>query len=165
MIFLDTDVDYSKKINDDINDEEKQDMSAEEKMKLIARATLDRRLNTRDLKLYNYVMSFEYLSYTQEEISEMLDISRSNINKSLEKLASFNYIEKVQLKKGTKKMSYKLKGLSSAGIINPSPCEVIRVLNVSNVSDTECKFIYCPPDEFKELEKTIKEYKNNIDTI
>ena len=85
MIFLDTDVDYSKKINDDINDEEKQDMSAEEKMKLIARATLDRRLNTRDLKLYNYVMSFEYLSYTQEEISEMLDISRSNINKSLEK--------------------------------------------------------------------------------
>lgn len=103
MIFLDTDVDYSKKINDDINDEEKQDMSAEEKMKLIARATLDRRLNTRDLKLYNYVMSFEYLSYTQEEISEMLDISRSNINKSLEKLASFNYIEKVQLKKVQKR--------------------------------------------------------------
>lgn len=165
MIFLDRNVDYTSRIIEDVNDEEKQEISAEEKMQLIARATLDRRLNARDLKLYNYVMSFEYLSCTQEEISELLDLSRSNINKSLEKLASFNYIEKVQLKKGIKKMAYKLKGLNRAGIVKPNECEVVRVLNVSNITDTKYKFIYCSPSEVSELEQLIKEYKKNVDVI
>ena len=134
LIFLDTDIDYLAVINSvlnnhgtnnsDTDDEENKQIPREEKMQLIARATLDRRLNTRDLKLYNYVMTFEFLGYTQEEIGDMLDLSRSNINKSFEKLAGFNYIKKVQLKKGIKQMAYELKGLDDAGIIKPNADEV-----------------------------------------
>ena len=165
MIFLDKDIDYLDRINSDINDENKQQISAEDKMKLIARATLDKRLNARDLKLYNYVMSFEYLSFTQEEISEMLDISRSNINKSFEKLASFNYIEKVQLQKGIKKMTYKLKRLNQAGVVRATADEVIRVLNMSNSLDTKYKFKHCTLNDYKILNQTIDTYKKNIKII
>lgn len=165
MIFLDKDTDYLSRIKDDVNDNKKQKISAENRMKLIARATLDKRLNARDLKLYNYVMCYEYLSLTQEQISEMLDISRSNINKSLEKLASFNYIEKIQLQKGIKKMAYKLKSLSEAGIINANSSEIIRILNVSNIQNAELKLNYCSVEDVEKYKDVIKEYKKNIEII
>lgn len=169
MLFLDTDIDYQSivdsHINDDINDEENQDISTEEKMQLIARATLDRRLNARDLKLYNYVMVFKFLGYTQEEISDMLDLSRSNVNKSFEKLAGFNYIKKVQLKKGIKQMAYELKGLNYAGIVKPCADEVIRILNIANTQDTKRKLTYCSMDDYKDLKVKIAKYKENIEII
>ena len=175
MIFLDTDIDYLAVINSvlnnhgtnnsDTDDKENKQITIEEKMQLIARATLDRRLNTRDLKLYNYVMTFEFLGYTQEEIGDMLDLSRSNINKSFEKLASFNYIKKVQLKKGIKQMAYELKGLDDAGIIKPNADEVIRILNIANAQDTKRKLTYCSMDDYKDLKRKIAEYKENIDII
>ena len=168
MIFLDIDNDFSKSLIDNVNNSEMQDLTAEERMQLIAKATLDKRLNARDLKLYNYIICYEYLGFTQEEISELLDLSRSNINKSLEKLAAFNYIEKNEIKvegETRKKMTYIPKGLGEVGFIGCSADSIIRVLNVSNVADSKLKYNYCTIEEVKNYELLISDYKGYIDTI
>lgn len=168
MIFLDVNNDFSKLLIDNVNNDEKQDLTAEERMQLIAKATLDKRLNARDLKLYNYIICYEYLGFTQEEISELLDLSRSNINKSLEKLAAFNYIEKKEVKaegETRKKMTYIPKGLGQTGFINCSSDAIIRALNVSNVMDSKLKYNYCSVEELKNSRLRIDEYKNCINII
>lgn len=167
MIFLDRDNEFTKVLIDDVNNNERQNVSTEDRMKLIAKATLDRRLNARDLKVYNYILCFEHLGCTQEKISELLDMSRSNINKSIEKLASFNYIEKVEIEDEMKKkrMSYKLKPLSKAGLINCIPDEIIRVLNVSNVFNKDYKYTYCSHEDIRDIKLKIDTYKEHIDCI
>lgn len=168
MIFLDINKDFSKMLIDNVNNDEKQDLTAEERMQLIAKATLDKRLNARDLKLYNYIICYEYLGFTQEEISELLDLSRSNINKSLEKLAAFNYIEKKEVEaeyETRKKMTYIPKGLGQTGFISCSSDAIIRALNVSNVMDSKLKYNYCSVEELKNFKLRIDEYKNCINII
>lgn len=168
MIFLNINNDFSKSLIDNVNNGEMQSVTTEERMQLIAKATLDRRLNARDLKLYNYIICCEYLGFTQEEISELLDLSRSNINKSFEKLASFNYIEKKEIKvegETKKRMSYIPRKLTQAGFINCNTHDIIRVLNVSNVSDSNLKYTYCSQQDFRDYELSIDGYKADIDTI
>ena len=163
MVFLDIDNDYSQLLINNIDNDEVQNITIEDRMKLIAKATLDRRLNARDLKLFNYVVSCRYLNLTQEEIAELLDISRSNLNKSVEKLASFNYIETST--KANKRKSYHVKKIDVSGFIDCNPHDIVRVLNVSNVTDTKLKYIYCNQQELMKYETYIQEYKRHINFI
>lgn len=167
MIFFDLDKKFSDSLIGNIDDEDVQKISIEDRMRLVAKATLDRRLNSRDLKVLNYIVSFEYLGRTQEEISELLDLSRSNINKSIEKLSSFNYIEKssIKVKDLRKRMYYVPKSLNNAGIIECRADEIIRVLNVSNVFDTEYKYQYCSSDKFAKIELAINSLDDYINVI
>lgn len=168
MIFLDINNNFSKNLISNVNNNDMQVMTAEDRMQLVAKATLDRRLNARDLKLYNYIACYEYLRLTQEEISELLDLSRSNVNKSLEKLASFNYIEKREVKpegETRKKMIYIAKNLQDTGIIKCNAHDIIRVLNVSNVFDSKLKYTYCSQQDFNNYKLDNKECNGIIDAI
>ena len=169
MIFLDIDERFTNALINNVNDDGRQVMTAEERMQLIAKATLDKRLNARDLKLYNYIVCYEYLGFTQEQISELLDLSRSNINKSLEKLASFNYIEKKDIRledeNKRKRMKYVAKRIDSTGFIGYFPDDIIRVLNVSNVSDSKLKYYYCSMENYHSYVNAIDECERHLNFI
>lgn len=146
MIFLD--IDKKKDINEVLNNETMSD-----KAKLLIKATIDKRLNTKDLKLYNYVMNLN-LGYTQEEIADMLDMSRSNVNKSFEKLSALNYITKKSgIGKKGERASYSLVKQENAGICPVEPQAIMRFCNTGKVS-TKDKFIcFNNEEEVQELRK------------
>lgn len=161
MIYIDKSKKYFlSNMNEDVNDVEKQVVSPISKVELMARATLDKRLNARDLKVYSYVMHFEYLCNTQEEIADILDISRSNINKSLEKLTVFRYIDKIKPKKQSERISYNLV-LENAGIALVTAEDVIRLVNVSKVKE-EDKFKFISKEKREALEAQLNEIEGEI---
>lgn len=134
------------------------------KTELMARAILDKRLNARDLKVYSYVMYFSYISRTQEEIADMLDISRSNINKSLEKLTAFNYIEKTEIR-STKQMIYEaVKRDGNPGIPMLRADNVMRLGNLTKQKDMR-SFNWMSSSEFYNLEKELKLIKEDIEVL
>ena len=147
-------------MNEDVNDIEKQVVSPLTKVELMAKATLDKRLNARDLKVYSYVMHFEYLCNTQEEIADILDISRSNINKSLEKLTVFRYIDKIKSKKQSERISYELVQ-EDAGIALVSAEDIIRLVNISKVKE-EDKFKFVSKEKREVLEGELNDIEHEI---
>lgn len=164
MIFLDID---TEKLNDelykDLNDNKVQNIKAEQKIELLVRATLDKRLNAKDLKLYSYVMNFSHLGYTQEEISDMLDMSRSNVNKSFEKLSAFNYVVKVKgnSRRG-ERVSYVLVDLETAGICSIGPQDIMRMCNVGKISKNEKFKCFEDEDTVRKMRKCKKIAQNDI---
>lgn len=67
------------------------------KILLLNRAMTDRRLNAKDLKLFLFLLNSSNSEYTQEQIGDILDIARANINRSSVKLEVFGYISKSQV--------------------------------------------------------------------
>lgn len=136
------------------------------KTELMARATLDKRLNARDLKVYSYVMYFSSSSRTQEEIADMLDISRSNINKSLEKLTAFNYIEKNEVVINLKKiMIYEVVGIEgNPGIPTLRTDNIMRLGNLIKQKYIN-SFNWLRGSEIYELEQELKLIKEEIEVL
>lgn len=104
----------------------------EMKTELIAKVTLDKRLTAKDMRVYVYLLNFKDEYLTQEQIADILDMSRSNINKSIEKLTALNYIEKISSPNWKEVTKYVIVPYHRAGITDSSPNEIIRLLNVVN---------------------------------
>ena len=108
------------------------EVSSLEKERLMCKVALDKRLNAKDLKLYSYILNFNHLNSTQEEIADRLDMSRSNVNKSLEKLTAFNYIDKKSgNSRAGKRAEYKIIQFDEAGICICEASSIIRMVNVT----------------------------------
>ena len=75
---------HSKTVGDSISDFDK--------IELINKLMLDRRLSAGDMKVYIFLLNFNNLKYTQEQIAQELSLSRMNVSKSISKLIAFNYI-------------------------------------------------------------------------
>lgn len=110
------------------------------KILLLNRAMMDRRLNAKDLKLFLFLLNGATHGYTQEQIGDILDMARVNINRSSVKLETFGYIQKNQ----------------------ESPCKAIEydIETDLNESGLYIPFILCA-----NLEKTNKEERINEDDI
>lgn len=135
MIFLNIDKDeVDRDTDENLKNEEIQPISDSEKIELLARVTLDKRLNARDLKLYSYAMNFGYKSNTQENIADMLEMTRSNVNVSLAKLTAFNYIKKIKEERSWGRMKYELKNLNEAGICKLETQAFMRLMNVGKTA-------------------------------
>lgn len=136
MLYLNTDIDNSKvrNIKSIDADENESTTIIDDRMKveLIAKVTLDKRLTAKDMRVYGYLLNFRDDCLTQEQIADILDMSRSNINKSIEKLSALNYIEKVPSKNWKEVTTYKIIEYYEAGITYPTPNEIVRLLNVVN---------------------------------
>ena len=104
----------------------------EMKTELIAKVTLDKRLTAKDMRVYVYLLNFKDEYLTQEQIADILDMSRSNINKSIEKLTALNYIEKISSPNWKEVTKYIIVPYHRAGITDSSANEIIRLLNVVN---------------------------------
>lgn len=136
-------------------------ISDTEKVKLIAKATLDKRLNANDFKIYSYLLNFRDYELTQERISDALDLSRSNVNKSIAKLSAFNYIEKYNLNKH-KTSTYIIVRYENAGIINYDVFDIIKAVNtVTKVKDRP-RMSTLDKDEFSDVLDYIEELSKNI---
>ena len=88
MLHINTKIDNSKVRNIKSLDTDKYESTViDDRMKteLIAKVTLDKRLTAKDMRVYGYLLNFKDECLTQEQISDILDMSRSNINKSIEK--------------------------------------------------------------------------------
>lgn len=120
----------------DLNDEKTQQITNDIKAELMARATLDKRLNARDLQAYSYIMHFEHLGKTQEEIADMLNMSRSNLNKSIEKLTAYKYIQKVSTHGAYSVKRYLINNVN-AGITSCDADDIIRLVNTAVIAKKE----------------------------
>lgn len=135
------------------------EVTALEKERLMCKVTLDKRLNTKDLKLYIYIMNFNHLYSTQEEIADLLDMSRSNVNKSLEKLTAFNYIKKYNGNcRAGRRTVYKIIQFSEAGICKLDASSLIRMVNVTATK----KYNYYSLEDVRMMEQYMADCKSDI---
>ena len=143
--------------------EEKKDyISDTEKIKLIARATIDRRLNSKDLKVYSYLLNFRSKGFIQERISDALDLTRANVNRSIAKLTAFNYIEKTKFTT-RESLSYGIKKYKDAGIINYNAFDIIKAINVIDKVKNKDKMVYMDEMEFCIIEQNIENLELNLE--
>ena len=136
--------------------------TALEKERLMCKVTLDKRLNTKDLKLYSYILNFNHLNSTQEEIADLLDMSRSNVNKSLEKLTAFNYIDKKSgNSRAGKRAEYKIIKFDEAGICI---CEASSIIRMVNVIATK-KYKYYSLEDINKMEIFMVHARKDIEIL
>lgn len=161
MLHINTKIDNSKVRNIKSLDTDKYESTViDDRMKteLIAKVTLDKRLTAKDMRVYGYLLNFKDECLTQEQISDILDMSRSNINKSIEKLTALNYIEKISSSNWREVTTYEIVPYYNAGITWSSPNEIIRLLNVVNKEKDIRRLNYVS------LEEEI-EYRNILDEL
>ena len=161
MLHINTKIDNSKVRNIKSLDADKYEYTViDDRMKteLIAKVTLDKRLTAKDMRVYGYLLNFKDECLTQEQISDILDMSRSNINKSIEKLTALNYIEKISSSNWREVTTYEIVPYHNSGITWSSPNEIIRLLNVINKEKDIRRFNYVS------LEEEI-EYRNILDEL
>lgn len=58
----------------------------------IYRIVTDRRLKAIDVKIYMYMLSRNECQFKQEELADRLDVTRENLNRSIQKLKALGYI-------------------------------------------------------------------------
>ena len=103
----------SLKLLDNI-DLNKNGISEQDRLDLIGQALLDKRLSGADSKLYMFLLNFENKGYRQEDLANILSLTRVSVNKSISKLLAFNYIS---VQKGRRAViEYKITPLNEAGI-------------------------------------------------
>ena len=116
-------MEYEKKlwrfpVNDADNISENVDLSyyctKEDKIRLLNRATFDKRLNDIEVRIYMYLVNSKYIK-SQEIIACDLDISRTTVNRALSRLASLGYI-KINVEK--KNVKGKIKSKSDYKVLN-----------------------------------------------
>ena len=92
----------------------KNGISEQDRLDLIGQALLDERLSGIDTKLYIFLLNFKNKGYRQEDLANILSLTRVSVNKSISKLLAFNYIS---TQKGRRTVTeYKITPLSSAGV-------------------------------------------------
>ena len=138
------------------------EVSSLEKERLMCKVALDKRLNAKDLKLYSYILNFNHLNSTQEEIADLLDMSRSNVNKSLEKLTAFNYIDKKSgNSRAGKRAEYKIIQFDEAGICI---CEASSIIRMVNVTATK-KYKYYSLEDINKMEIFMVHARKDIEIL
>ena len=92
----------------------KNGISEQDRIDLIGQVLLDERLSGIDTKLYIFLLNFENRGYRQEDLANILSLTRVSVNKSISKLLAFNYIS---TQKGRRTVTeYKITPLNSAGV-------------------------------------------------
>lgn len=92
----------------------KNGISEQDRLDLIGQVILDERLSGIDSKLYIFLLNFENKGYRQEDLANIVSLTRVSVNKSISKLLAFNYIS---TQKGRRTVTeYKITPLSEAGV-------------------------------------------------
>lgn len=92
----------------------KNGISEQDRLDLIGRVLLDERLSGIDKNLYIFLLNFENKGYRQEDLADILSLTRVSVNKSISKLLAFNYIS---IQKGRRTVTeYKITQLANAGV-------------------------------------------------
>ena len=92
----------------------KKGISEQDRLDLIGQALLDERLSGIDTKLYMFLLNFENKGYRQEDLANILSLTRVSVNKSISKLLAFNYIS---TQKGRRTVTeYTITPLGNAGV-------------------------------------------------
>lgn len=116
-----------------------------DKIELINKIVLDRRLGSTDMKVYTFLLNFREKDYSQEEIAYELAITRMSVNKSINKLIAFNYIS-IE-KQFSEVSSYFITEYKDAGICKTDINSLVKIFNldtkvgdrfVDNSIDLEC---------------------------
>ena len=92
----------------------KNGISEQDRLDLIGQVLLDKRLTGTDIKLYMFLLNFENKRYRQEDLANILSITRVSVNKSISKLLAFNYISVQKARRAV--TEYKITPLNKAGI-------------------------------------------------
>lgn len=93
---------------------DKKRISEQDRLDLIGQALLDERLSGIDTKLYIFLLNFENKGYRQEDLANILSLTRVSVNKSISKLLAFNYIS---VQKGRRTVTeYNITPLDSADV-------------------------------------------------
>lgn len=92
----------------------KNGISEQDRIDLIGQVLLDERLSGIDTKLYIFLLNFENKGYRQEDLANILSLTRVSVNKSISKLLAFNYIS---TQKGRRTVTkYNITPLGNAGV-------------------------------------------------
>ena len=97
--------------NTDLN---KNGISEKDRIDLIGQVLLDERLSGTDTKLYMFLLNFENKGYRQEDLANILSLTRVSVNKSIAKLLAFNYISAQKSRRAV--TEYKITAFSNAGV-------------------------------------------------
>ncbi len=101
-----------------------------DKIDLINKLMLDRRLSAGDIKVYIFLLNFNNLKYTQEQIAKELSLSRMNVSKSISKLIAFNYISIDKKMLGVS--DYKVTEYQNAGISKTDSDSLLKLFNLES---------------------------------
>ncbi|MBQ8997160.1 MAG: hypothetical protein IJ086_00540 [Clostridium sp.] len=99
-----------------------------DKIELINKAILDRRLGATDTKVYTFLLNFKDQNYSQEEIAYELAITRMSVSKSISKLIAFNYIS--MEKQFADVSSYSIIEYKDAGICKTDIDNLVKMFNL-----------------------------------
>ena len=142
----------SLKLLDNI-DLNKNGISEQDRIDLIGQVLLDERLSGIDSKLYMFLLNFENKGYRQEDLANILSLTRVSVNKSISKLLAFNYIS---TQKGRRTVTeYKITPLSEAGV------PILDIASIKSLYQLEAKTSeYFGKDKFN-----IEEEWNNFNYL
>ncbi|WP_207734752.1 helix-turn-helix domain-containing protein [Romboutsia sp. 1001713B170207_170306_H8] len=101
-----------------------------DKIDLINKLMLDRRLSAGDMKVYIFLLNFNNLKYTQEQIAKELSLSRMNVSKSISKLIAFNYISIDKKMLGVSE--YKIIEYKNSGISKTDTDGLLKLFNLES---------------------------------
>ena len=168
MLYINTEINNSKVRSIKSLDSDKYESTVIDdrmKVELISKVTLDKRLTAKDIRVYGYLLNFRSECLTQEQIADILDMSRSNINKSIEKLTALNYIEKISSSNWREVTTYKIVPYYNAGITWSSPNEIIRLLNVINKEKDIRRLNYVSYEEEREYRDSLSKLTMRVEEL
>lgn len=99
-----------------------------DKIELINKAILDRRLGATDTKVYTFLLNFKDQNYSQEEIAYELAITRMSVSKSISKLIAFNYIS--MEKQFADVSSHSIVEYKDSGICKTNIDNLVKIFNL-----------------------------------
>ena len=146
-----TNTDYTRKFQ-----------SAEEVFSLIDRVTLDKRLSSVDVKIYNLILSRPH-GYTQENMSDFLGFDRSIIGDSMRKLQALRYIFKMKINGGPKYEYVVIPLSENPGIPSLKYPELAKMINLNKKKTEDRLCIKTGDIETEEDSVMIYKAFNDID--
>lgn len=135
--------------------------SAEEVFALIDRATLDKRLSSTDVKVYNLILSRPY-GYTQESLSDLLNFDRSAVGDSMRKLQVLRYIYKTKIGGGPKYEYVAIPIDENPGMPSLKYSELAKMINLNKKKTEDRLFIKTGDIETEEDSLMIYQTFKNI---
>ena len=109
----------------------KKGISEQDRIDLIGKVILDERLSGVDTKVYMFLLNFKNKGYRQEDLANILSLTRVSVNKSIAKLLAFNYIS---THKGRRAVTeYKITSFENAGV------PVLSIESLINLYELEAK--------------------------
>ena len=60
------------------------------------RIVTDRRLKAVDIRILMYLISTSDTEFNQQDLADLLDVTRENLNRSIQKLKAFGYLKLIK---------------------------------------------------------------------